>query len=75
MTYRDANGNMSSTIVREENKSKWQLLLVLLQVSAMKLVTQNSTSFQGYEAKQTLYIKAETGEKVLVKVRKSDGVE
>jgi hypothetical protein len=32
MTYRDANGNMSSTIVREENKVKWQLLLVLLQV-------------------------------------------
>jgi hypothetical protein len=23
MTYRDANGNMSSTIVREENKGKW----------------------------------------------------
>jgi L-lactate utilization protein LutB len=48
MTYRDANGNMSSTIVREENKSKMATLLVLLQVKCNELVT--STSFQGYEA-------------------------
>jgi hypothetical protein len=54
MTYRDANGNMSSTIVRE-NKVKWQLLLVLLQVtSAMIGNAKFNSRFQGYENKRLL---------------------
>jgi hypothetical protein len=49
MTYRDANGNMSSTIVREKTKVKWQLLLVLLQVtSAMNGNAKFNSRFQGY---------------------------
>tara|TARA_R110000868_G_scaffold18760_3_gene81870 strand:+ start:1011 stop:2909 length:1899 start_codon:yes stop_codon:yes gene_type:complete len=80
MTYRDANGNMSSTIVREENKSKMATSAGLAaSASAMKLVTQKFNSrFKAMKQNRDysyIFAKAETGEKVLVKVRKSDGVE
>ncbi|NRT12278.1 PQQ-binding-like beta-propeller repeat protein [Flavobacterium sp. 14A] len=80
MTYRDANGNMQSGIVREENKSKMATSAGLAGTSdAMNMVTKKFNSrFNAMKQNRDysyIFAKEETGEKVLVKVRKADGVE
>jgi mevalonate pyrophosphate decarboxylase len=67
MTYRDANGNMSSTIVREENKMATSAGLAA-SASAMKLVTQNSTRFKAMKQNRLVYLlKLKQAKKYLLK--------
>lgn len=80
MTYRDSNGKMSTAVLREENKSKMATSAGLAgAANAMSLVTQKFNSrFNAMKQNRDyayIFAKAETGEKVLVKIRKSDGVE
>ncbi|CAM2847286.1 outer membrane protein assembly factor BamB family protein [Flavobacterium frigoris] len=80
MTYRDSNGKMSTGVLREENKSKMATSAGLAgAANAMSLVTQKFNSrFNAMKQNRDyayIFAKAETGEKVLVKIRKSDGVE
>jgi hypothetical protein len=68
MTYRDANGNMSSTIVREENNGNfcWSCC----KCKCNELVTQNSTLFKAMKQNRDysyIFAKAETGKKYLLK--------
>jgi outer membrane protein assembly factor BamB len=80
MTYRDSNGKMSTAVLREENKSKMATSAGLAgAANAMSLVTQKFNSrFNAMKQNRDyayIFAKAETGEKVLVKIRKSDGIE
>jgi len=80
MTYRDSNGNMRSAVVREENSSKMKQSRDMAAGSAaLDLVAAKFNSrFNAMKQNRDysyIFAKADTGEKILVKVSKADGVE
>jgi hypothetical protein len=80
MTYRDSNGNMRSTVVKEEDKSKMNQAKNMAGASAvLGLVAEKFNSrFKAMKQNRDfsyIFAKADTGEKILVKVSKVDGVE
>ena len=80
MTYRDPNGNMRSAVVREENSSKMKQSRDMAAGSAaLDLVAAKFNSrFNAMKQNRDysyIFAKADTGEKILVKVSKADGVE
>ncbi|MGO4771515.1 PQQ-binding-like beta-propeller repeat protein [Flavobacterium sp. W22_SRS_FK3] len=80
MTYRDSNGNMRSAVVREENSSKMKQSRDMAAGSAALGVVAAKFNSRFNAMKQNrdfsyIFAKADTGEKILVKVNKSDGVE
>jgi outer membrane protein assembly factor BamB len=80
MTYRDTNGNIQTGVVRKEDKSKMNESAALAGgAAAMNLLTEKFGSrFNAMKQNKDfayIFAKAETGDKMLVKVRKSDGVE
>ncbi|MDW8851323.1 PQQ-binding-like beta-propeller repeat protein [Flavobacterium sp. MMLR14_040] len=80
MTYRDSNGNMRSTVVREENSSKMKQSRDMAAGSAALGLVAAKFDKRFNAMKQNrdysyIFAKADTGEKILVKVSKADGVE
>ncbi|KIQ19961.1 MULTISPECIES: outer membrane protein assembly factor BamB family protein [Flavobacterium] len=80
MTYRDSNGNMRSTVVREENSSKMKQSRDMAAGSAALGLVAAKFDKRFNAMKQNrdysyIFAKADTGEKILVKVNKADGVE
>ncbi|HEX8576030.1 MAG TPA: PQQ-binding-like beta-propeller repeat protein [Flavobacterium sp.] len=81
MTMRDANGNIIATgVVKEKNQKKLnQSRNAAVGAMAMDVVAAKfSSRFEAMKQNKDfsyIFAKAETGEKTLVKVRKSDGVE
>ncbi|OMQ12635.1 PQQ-binding-like beta-propeller repeat protein [[Flexibacter] sp. ATCC 35103] len=80
MTYRDSEGNMRSTVVREENSSKMKQSKDMAAGSAALGLVAAKFDKRFNAMKQNrdysyIFAKADTGEKILVKVSKSDGVE
>ncbi|WP_428231029.1 PQQ-binding-like beta-propeller repeat protein [Flavobacterium sp.] len=80
MTYRDSNGNLRSTVVKEEDKSKMNQAKNMAGASAvLGLVAEKFNSrFKAMKQNRDfsyVFAKADTGEKILVKVSKVDGVE
>jgi outer membrane protein assembly factor BamB len=80
MTYRDPNGNMRSTVVREENSSKMKQSRDMAAGSAALGLVAAKFDKRFNAMKQNrdysyIFAKADTGEKILVKVSKADGVE
>ncbi|MBS7232795.1 PQQ-binding-like beta-propeller repeat protein [Flavobacterium psychroterrae] len=80
MTYRDSSGNMRSTVIKEEDKSKMNQAKNMAGASAaLGLVAAKFNSrFNAMKQNRDysyIFAKADTGEKILVKVNKADGVE
>jgi len=80
MTYRDSNGNMRSTVLKEEDKSKMkQANNMAAGSAALGLVAAKFNSrFNAMKQNRDysyIFAKADTGEKILVKVSKADGAE
>ncbi|TDO84149.1 outer membrane protein assembly factor BamB [Flavobacterium chryseum] len=80
MTYRDSEGNMRSTVLKQENKAKMRDAQNMAAASAalgMVAAKFNSRFNAMKQNREYSYIfaKADTGEKILVKVNKADGVE
>jgi outer membrane protein assembly factor BamB len=80
MTYRDSEGNMRSTVVREENKAKMKDSQNMAAASAAlgMVAAKFNSRFNAMKQNRDysyIFAKADTGEKILVKVSKADGVE
>ena len=80
MTYRDSSGNMRSTVLKEEDKSKMNQAKNMAGASAALGVVAAKFDKRFNAMKQNrdysyIFAKADTGEKILVKVNKADGVE
>jgi outer membrane protein assembly factor BamB len=80
MTYRDENGVARTSVVKEENKAKMQQSADFAAGAAAMSILADKFGSRFNAMKQNkdfayIFAKAETGEKMLVKVRKSDGVE
>lgn len=80
MQYRDSNGNLKSSVLQQENKNK-QLdanLQANGAVALMALANKFGSRFNAMKQNRDysyIFAKSETDEKILVKVRKADGVE
>jgi outer membrane protein assembly factor BamB len=80
MTTRDANGNETTSVVKQKDKAKLnQSAAAAAGSTAMAMVAEKFGSrFNAMKQNKDfayIFAKTETGEKMLVKVRKSDGVE
>lgn len=80
MTYRDSSGNMRSTVLKEEDKSKMNQAKNMAGASAVLGMVADKFNSRFNAMKQNrdysyIFAKADTGEKILVKVNKLDGVE
>jgi outer membrane protein assembly factor BamB len=80
MTYRDTNGNIQTGVLRKEDKGKMNESAAFAGgAAAMNALTEKFGSrFNAMKQNRDfayIFAKATTGEKMLVKVRKSDGVE
>ncbi|CAN1552777.1 Pyrrolo-quinoline quinone repeat [Flavobacteriaceae bacterium] len=80
MTTRDANGNETTSVVKQKDKAKLnQSAAAAAGAGAMALVAEKFGSrFNAMKQNKDfayIFAKTETGEKMLVKVRKADGVE
>lgn len=80
MTYRDSSGNMRSTVLKEEDKSKMNQAKNMAGASAALGIVAAKFDKRFNAMKQNrdysyIFAKADTGEKILVKVSKADGVE
>ena len=80
MTARDANGNEVTAVVKQKDKAKLnQSAAAAAGASAMAMVADKFGSrFNAMKQNKDfsyIFAKTETGEKMLVKVRKADGVE
>jgi outer membrane protein assembly factor BamB len=80
MTYRDSEGNMRTSVVKEKSeKHLKQAENYAAGAAALGMVTEKfNTRFNAMKQNRDfsyIFAKAETGEKMLVKVRKTDGVE
>jgi outer membrane protein assembly factor BamB len=80
MTTRDANGNVNTSVVKAKDKSKLnESAAAAAGATAMAMVAEQFGSrFNAMKQNKDfsyIFAKTETGEKMLVKVRKSDGVE
>jgi outer membrane protein assembly factor BamB len=80
MTYRDSEGNMRSTVVKQENKNNMKQAenyaagSAALGMVAAKFNSRFNAMKQNRDYSY-IFAKADTGEKILVKVSKADGVE
>jgi len=80
MTTRDADGNETTSVVKQKDKAKLnQSAAAAAGAGAMAMVAEKFGSrFNAMKQNKDfayIFAKTETGEKMLVKVRKSDGVE
>lgn len=80
MTYRDSSGKMRSTVIKKEDKTNQdQAKAYAAGSAALGMVAAKFNSrFNAMKQNRDfsyIFAKADTGEKVLVKVSKSDGVE
>jgi len=80
MTYRDSSGNMRSTVIREEDKSKMNQAKNMAGASAALGIVAAKFNSRFNAMKQNrdfsyIFAKADSGDKILVKVSKIDGVE
>ena len=80
MTTRDANGNETTSVVKQKDKAKLnQSAAAAAGSTAMAMVAEKFGSrFNAMKQNKDfayIFAKTETGEKMLVKIRKSDGVE
>jgi outer membrane protein assembly factor BamB len=80
MTYRDSNGNMRSSVVREADKTNQDQAKAYAAGSAALGIVAAKFNSRFKAMKQNrdysyIFAKADTGEKVLVKVSKADGTE
>jgi outer membrane protein assembly factor BamB len=80
MTTRDANGKATTSVIKEADKSKLKDADALASVSEGfdALTARFNSRFNAMKQNKDfayIFAKTETGEKILVKVRKSDGVE
>jgi hypothetical protein len=80
MTTRDANGNETTSVVKQKDKAKLnQSAAAAAGAGAMAMVAEKFGSrFNAMKQNKEfsyIFAKTEAGEKMLVKVRKSDGVE
>ncbi len=80
MTTRDAEGNETTSVVKAKNKAKLNQSAASASGSAAMAMVAEKFGSRFNAMKQNrefayIFAKAETGEKMLVKVRKSDGVE
>ncbi len=81
MTYRDADGNEQSQVVRKSDQGKLdqarnaQIASAAMSVLASEKFGKRFNAMKQNKDYSYIFAKAETGEKVLIKVRKSDGVE
>ncbi|WP_231560002.1 outer membrane protein assembly factor BamB family protein [Flavobacterium gilvum] len=80
MTTRDEDGNVTSSVVKQKDKAKLNQSGAAAEgAAAMAMVAAKFGSrFNAMKQNRDfsyIFAKAETGEKMLVKVRKSDGVE
>ncbi|MEO8239927.1 MAG: PQQ-binding-like beta-propeller repeat protein [Flavobacterium sp.] len=80
MTYRDSEGNMRSTVLKQENKAKMRDAQNMAAASAALGIVAAKFNSRFNAMKQNrdysyIFAKADTGEKILVKVSKADGVE
>lgn len=80
MTYRDSNGNVSTMVLRKEDKTNLnQAKNYAVGSAALGLVAEKFNSrFNAMKQNRDfsyIFAKADTGEKLLVKVSKADGVE
>jgi outer membrane protein assembly factor BamB len=80
MTTRDANGNETTSVVKAKNKAQLnQSAAAAVGADAMGMVAEKfGHRFNAMKQNKDfsyIFAKAETGEKMLVKVRKADGVE
>ncbi|RVT78256.1 hypothetical protein EOD40_03180 [Flavobacterium sufflavum] len=80
MTYRDSNGNMREAVLRKEDKTNLnQAKNYAAGSAALGLVAEKFNSrFNAMKQNRDfsyIFAKADTGEKLLVKVSKADGVE
>ncbi len=80
MTTRDANGKETTAVIKEADKKTLRKADALASVSEGfdALTARFNSRFNAMKQNKDfayIFAKAETGEKILVKVRKSDGVE
>ena len=80
MTYRDSSGNMRSTVIKEEDKSKMNQAKNMAGASAALGIVAAKFNSRFNAMKQNrdfsyIFAKADSGDKILVKVSKADGTE
>ncbi|MCC9072666.1 PQQ-like beta-propeller repeat protein [Flavobacterium sp. F-65] len=80
MTYRDSDGNMRSAVIKEEDKSKMNQAKNMAGASAALGIVAAKFNSRFNAMKQNrdfsyIFAKADSGEKILVKVSKAEGVE
>lgn len=80
MTYRDSNGNVRSAVIREEDKSKMNQAKNMAAASAAldMVAAKFNSRFNAMKQNRDfsyIFAKADSGEKILVKVSKAEGVE